>query len=115
MNQFQKSIAEKQAIKEAKRSFKQTPTVINTLKHSIERIEKKPILDGLMENENTLDWNYPIYIDRIYLLEFVDKTYLVYNSLISGYANTVKAAINKEGSIRCINIRSCNLLARNLL
>lgn len=66
--------------------------------------EKKPILTGVVENEDVLPDDYPVYGDYLYVADNQ-----VVRSDVFGTVRTLKQAIGAA------EVRRCNLATRNLL
>lgn len=119
MNQFQKTPAEREAIKAAKKAFKtNNGTPLEPFVGSSTPTTRKlpPILNGpISEGENILDIHYPVYWGYYYLAVFHDYSTQVIRSDIKGDLRDLIMDLEKRGYKNINHIRNCKLFQRNLL
>lgn len=117
---IQKTPEEKAAIKAAKKSWKQNgydrPSIRIQQKQSSQKHEPKPypILTGLLEGENPLPDDYPVYWDYVYVADTSDGNHQVIMSEIKGTVNELKNDIFKRKGYWPNNIYNCKRGIRNL-
>lgn len=127
MNQFQKTPAEREAIKAAKKSFKgNKDTEFNDLDYDISstsldstKIKKEKIIHGIMEGENILSDDYKVYPDYCYVVELKDGSGIViksdYTGNVAGFKRDLISYPGYKGKYNnLINIRNCKMGDRNL-
>ena len=121
MNQFQKTPAEREAIKQAKKAYKdRKPTLLPLeLLSCKQEVKKEQILTGIMNEEEILPNDYAIYPDYMYVVEFKDGTAKViksdYQGNVGGFKRDLISYPGYKGKYNdLVNIRNCKMGARNL-
>lgn len=109
---IQKTQAEKDAIKAAKKAYKQGNISfhIDTPKHEREAT-KLMILSGIMEDENPLPDDYPVFWDYLYVIDHNGGK--VIHSDIQGTVAELRADLVKRGFNAQV-IRNCKMVSRNI-
>jgi hypothetical protein len=109
-----KTDAEKAAIKAAKRAYKehQQPRILTSLEVAEKAKDPVYILTGILEEEELLSDDYPVYWDYLYVVD--DNGGKVIRSDIQGTVKQLKADLRLQG-YTANNIHRCNLTRRNIL
>lgn len=76
--------------------------------------EPKPVLTGLMEGEDILSDDYPVYGNHLYVLDDGETQKVIMCDLFQGTVRHMKSQLFSRG-IQVKYIRRCNLKLRNLL
>jgi hypothetical protein len=125
MNQFQKTTEEKEAAKQAKKAYKNNKgknsiwDIIDPELLLMPPVKKERILTGIMEEEEILKDNYPVFPDYFYVVELIDGTANVIKSdfggNVRGFINDLKTYSAYKGKYdTVVNIRNCKMGIRNL-
>lgn len=105
---IQKTQAEREAVKKAKREFKrrQTAAPLNVLD-----VEKHTHFNstGILKDERILPDDYPVYFDYYYVVD--DETGHVIKSSVQGNIKTLKNDLRKSG-YKAENIYNCHIIQR---
>jgi hypothetical protein len=68
-------------------------------------MSKEPIFDGVIENENVLEDDYPVHFGYLYVCDSKVK-----NSPIGGG----KTVADLKKVLDCKEVRRCNIIGRNI-
>lgn len=109
---IQKTQAEKDAIKAAKKAYKNGDRTYHIDAPKPEREATKPIiLSGIMEDENPLPSDYPVYWDYLYVIDHGGGK--VIRSDIKGTVADLRRYLLKRGFDARV-IRNCKMVSRNI-
>lgn len=109
---IQKTQAEKDAIKAAKKAYKQGNKLVS-VDHVVSPHQNRPpmILTGIMEDENPLPDDYPVYWDYLYVIDHNGGR--VIRSDIQGTIAELRRDLTKRGFEAAV-IRNCKFIPRNI-
>lgn len=116
---IQKTKFEKEAAKNAKKAFKQRQRKDKELLPDFPlepipiKIEVKDyILTGIMEGENILEDDYPVYYGYTYVID--DNGGIVVVSNVQGTIKDLRKDIQSHSPFKAINIYNCKRSKRNM-